>query len=243
VTRGPDPVVVLVHGAFHGAWCWARLIRELAARGVAASAVELPYTSYDDDVAAVRGAIAAAADGPVVLVGHSLGGGVVCAAGNAANVARLGFLSAMVVDAGQPVAERLAKHGVRPEYLAGATPELTAGIGPTPDGQLAVDPMVAAATFFSDCDAADTELAVSRLRPMSPSSMTGLPCDEPWRAKPSHYIFCTGDQALPLEAQQAFAAGLSGPTHNLDSSHSPFWNRPAEVAEIIGGWVAQTRAG
>jgi pimeloyl-ACP methyl ester carboxylesterase len=238
----PDPVVVLVHGAFHGAWCWMRLIPELAARGVAASAVELPYTSYEDDVAAVRSVIKATA-GPIVLVGHSLGGGVVCAAGTEENVVSLGSLAAMVVDAGQPVAERLAKHGVRPEYLGGARPEVTAGIGLTQDGELAVDPVAAGTTFFSDCDEADTELAVSQLRSMSVSSMSGVPDGEPWRVKPAHYIFCTADQALPLEIQQAFAAGLSGSTHNVNSSHSPFWNRPAEVAEIIAGWVTGVRAG
>ena len=239
---GRDPVVVLIHGLFHGAWCWERVISELAARGVAATAVELPYTSYDDDLAAVHAVIAASA-GPVVLVGHSLGGGLVCAAGTAATVERLGFLSAMVVDAGQPVAERLAKHGVRPEYQGGSTPELAAGLGLTPDGLVTIDPAVAAAIFFSDCTAADVGLATSKLRPASPSSVTGLPGDEPWRTKPSHYIFCTADRALPLEAQQAFAAGLSGTTSSLDSSHSPFWSRAAEVAEIITRWVADTRAG
>lgn len=233
---------VLVHGAFHGAWCWERVIRELTARNVTATAVELPYTSYDDDVATVHAAIEAAGR-PVALVGHSLGGGLVCAAGGTANVARLGFVSAMVVGAGQSVPERLAAGGVAPEYLGGATPELAAGMGVTPDGRVTIDPAAAAAAFFSDCTAADVEAAVTRLRPVSPSSMTGLPCDEPWRNKPSSYIFCTRDRALPLEAQQAFAAGLSGTTHSLDSSHSPFWSRPAEVAEIITGWLADPRVG
>jgi pimeloyl-ACP methyl ester carboxylesterase len=232
-----DPVVVFVHGAFHGAWCWQRVIGELAARGVGAMAVELPYTSYEDDLAAVRAAVETAG-APVVLVGHSLGGGLVCAAGDLPEVIHLGYLCAMVVDAGQPVPERLAKHGVRPEHQGGSTPELAAGMGATPDGWIAVDPAVAAATFFSDCTPADTELAVAQLRPASPSSMTGLPAAEPWRTKPASYIFTTADRALPLEDQEAFAAGLTGSTHTLDSSHSPFWSRPAEVAEIITTWVA-----
>jgi pimeloyl-ACP methyl ester carboxylesterase len=238
---GCDPVVLLVHGAFHGAWCWERLIAELAGRGVTATAVELPYTSYDNDLATVRAAIGAAG-APVVLVGHSLGGGLVCAAGDDPRVVRLGYLCAMVVDANQPVPERLAKHQVRPEHQGGSTPELAAGMGLTADGWVTVDPAVAAATFFSDCAPADVELAVARLRPASPSSMTGLPAGEPWRTKPAGYIFTTEDRALPLEDQQAFAAGLTGPAHTLDSSHSPFWNRPAEVAEIVAGWVADARS-
>jgi pimeloyl-ACP methyl ester carboxylesterase len=193
-----EPSLVLVHGAFHGAWCWERVVRHLAGRRIAATAVELPYTSYEDDLAAVLGAISAAS-GPVILVGHSLGGGLVCAAGGHPGVYRLGFLSAMVVDARQAVPERLAKHGVRAEYRSGATPELAAGMSVTSGAQIAVDREVAAAAFYSDCAADDAAAAVSRLRPASVSSMTGLPQSEPWREKPSSYVFCLQDRALPLD--------------------------------------------
>src|SRR5260221_10947192 len=33
---------VLVHGAWHGAWCWERLVPELEARGHASIAMDLP---------------------------------------------------------------------------------------------------------------------------------------------------------------------------------------------------------
>ena len=36
-----SPLVVLVHGAWHGAWCWATLQRELDARGIARHLVTL----------------------------------------------------------------------------------------------------------------------------------------------------------------------------------------------------------
>ena len=45
--------LLLVHGAFHGAWCWDRLRPELSDRGIAAQAVDLPFTSLADDEAAV----------------------------------------------------------------------------------------------------------------------------------------------------------------------------------------------
>ena len=32
----------LVHGSWHGAWCWERLVPELEARGHRAVAVDLP---------------------------------------------------------------------------------------------------------------------------------------------------------------------------------------------------------
>jgi hypothetical protein len=62
--------IVLVHGAWHGAWCWDAVVRELADRGSAAVAVELPLTGYPDDIAAVRQAIGEAGD-DVILCAHS----------------------------------------------------------------------------------------------------------------------------------------------------------------------------
>ena len=35
------PTVVLVHGAWHGAWCWQRVLPLLQAQGLAAHAVTL----------------------------------------------------------------------------------------------------------------------------------------------------------------------------------------------------------
>ena len=52
--------VVLVHGAWHGAWCWDGVVDALGADGIEVDALELPLTSHADDVAAARAAIEAA---------------------------------------------------------------------------------------------------------------------------------------------------------------------------------------
>jgi len=49
--------IVLVHGAWHGAWCWDGVSAELRARQIDAVAVELPFTGFADDVDVVRSAI------------------------------------------------------------------------------------------------------------------------------------------------------------------------------------------
>lgn len=234
------PAVVLVHGAYHGAWCWERVVRELDGRGVPNHAVELPYTSYEDDEAAVREAIEAAA-APVVLVGHSLGGGLVCAAGDHPGVVKLGFVTAMVVGARESVPGYLERQGVRPEYRSGA-PDVVPGIRVNADGWMWTHPAVAATTFFGGCSDEDVAFGLARLRPASPSSMSGVPRGEPWRTKPSGYVFCTRDRAVPLEVQRAFAAELSGPTHELAASHSPMFSHPRELAEIIASWADGTHA-
>ncbi len=62
-------------------------------------AVELPLTSFEDDVAATRQAIDGV-DGPVVLCGHSYGGAVITEAGHQRNVERLVYLAAFACDDG-----------------------------------------------------------------------------------------------------------------------------------------------
>src|SRR5215510_2746249 len=68
--------VVLVHGAWADGSSWAKVIPLLEKAGLNAVAVQNPLTSYEDDVAATRRAIALQ-DGPVILVGHSYGGLVI----------------------------------------------------------------------------------------------------------------------------------------------------------------------
>ena len=92
--------VILVHGAWADGSCWAKVIPLLAEKGMNATAVQLPLSSFEADVAAVRRAIALA-DGDVVLVGHSYAGAVIGEAGNDPKVARLVYVDAFAPDAGE----------------------------------------------------------------------------------------------------------------------------------------------
>ena len=66
----------LVHGAWHGAWCWDLLVPELEFRGHAAIAMDLPCedreATFFDYAETVSSALLDSSD--VVLVGHSLAG-------------------------------------------------------------------------------------------------------------------------------------------------------------------------
>jgi len=88
-TRGGPPAAVLVHGAWHGAWCWEPAVAALAADGISAVAIDLPGHGNDPgpmgdlhgDAAHVA-AVLDALSGPVVLVGHAYGGAVITEAGS-----------------------------------------------------------------------------------------------------------------------------------------------------------------
>ena len=101
--------IVLVHGAWHGAWCWDRVVEGLAARGVDVVAVDLPGHGASRQPlgdlhgdAAVVGRALDALDGPAVVCGHSYGGAVISegAAGHP-NVRHLVYLAALMPDAGE----------------------------------------------------------------------------------------------------------------------------------------------
>jgi pimeloyl-ACP methyl ester carboxylesterase len=77
------PPLLLLHGAWHGAWCWERALPDLAARGFEAHAVSVrghgasppasPRTTVLAYARDVRAAIETVGGRPV-LVGHSSGG-------------------------------------------------------------------------------------------------------------------------------------------------------------------------
>src|ERR1700676_3408949 len=85
--------VVLVHGAFADGSGWEAVANILKNDGYTVSVVQHPETSYADDQKYTKAAIDAM-DGPVVLVGHSYGGGRLPHAGNHPNVAALVYIAA-----------------------------------------------------------------------------------------------------------------------------------------------------
>ena len=215
--------VVLVHGAWHGAWCWAQVVDELDALGVSHDAVELPLTGLVDDAATVRDAIESAVEraGPgVVVVGHSYGGIVISqAAAGVDGVGRLVYLAAFMTDEGEDELSIMTAHG---------SPVLGAVV--VTDGGAAIDAAQAPALFYGDSDAATVAKAVSLLRPMrSGGRLEGAPA---WQSIPSTYVVCTEDRALPPAAQREMATRADAVVE-WPTDHSPFLTRPAELAALI----------
>ena len=74
VAAEPIRNVVIVHGAFADGSSWDKVIPLLQAKGMRVIAVQNPLTGLADDIAATKRAIDSV-KGPIVLVGHSWGGG------------------------------------------------------------------------------------------------------------------------------------------------------------------------
>lgn len=213
---------VLVHGAFHGARCFDRLVEVLASLGATCTTPELPLTSLAADAAVVRSTLDRM-DGPVVLLGHSYGGAVVTVAGNHPAVERLVLLAALAPDAGEAV------NGGPVEISRSFLSALRTGAS----GQLEVDPEQAARLFYPDADPLAAAAAAARLRPGS----TGLPGERieraAWRSRPTSYVVCADDPIVLPVSQRALAARTGGAVYEITGDHSPFLARPVELAELL----------
>lgn len=220
---------VLVHGAWHGAWCWDRLRPELEARSHRTVAMDLPVddgsATFEDYAAAVLDACPAdLAD--VVLVGHSLGAMVL-----------------PLVEAARPPALSVSLCGVIPNLGAApwddAPPMAREGAFATeqrPDGAT-VFPTVesAVASFYGDCTDADAAWAFARLRPQNSSSL--------WdRAYPVAVlpdvrraaVVGIDDAAVTLEFSRAVTRDRLGVDPvEIPGDHSPFLARPGELADVL----------
>src|SRR6266511_1690687 len=103
-------VFVLVHGAWHGAWCWERLAPKLRNRGHDVLAIDLPSEDLSAGGARYAEVVTEAIGDPsddVVLVGHSLGGLTIPLVAEQRPVARLVFLSALLPVPGRSLIDQL----------------------------------------------------------------------------------------------------------------------------------------
>jgi pimeloyl-ACP methyl ester carboxylesterase len=96
--------IVLVHGAWADGSGWKGVYDILVKDGYNVSVVQEPETSFKDDVAATKRALALQ-DGPSILVGHSYGGAVITEAGGDSSVAGLVYIAAHMPDAGENEAD------------------------------------------------------------------------------------------------------------------------------------------
>ena len=220
------PPILLVHGAWHGPWCWQPLVEELQARGRRVATVALPSCDDDparrgglhEDAAALEAAVALL-DGPALICAHSYGGMVLSAADlPAARIHHLVYLAAFVPQPGLPL---VAHFPALPPYV-----ELR------PDGSVAFRTELAREVFYGDCSEAVAAWATARLVLHSQAAVTTPIAAPLWQRQPFSYLLCSQDRTIPPEIQRGFAAGAQR-VIELDSSHSPMLSMPERLAGIL----------
>jgi len=269
------PPVVLVHGSWHGSWCWSLVTEHLAGLGVPAVAVDLDghglkgpspaarwrrpfdpaaYATEPSPVAGVTvSSVAASLIGqlrrigngrPCVLVAHSMGGAVATAVAEQAPelVSELVYLSAYAPVSGRPVSYYfgLPEAGHAVIDLLVADPAVVGAFRMDtgdPERQRAIQDV-----FYHDVDPAIAAAATALLTPDGPAAIAGETVTvtaERYGSVPHTYVVCLQDKAFPVALQRRFVSEIDAvsaePTtvRELDTSHSPFLSRPAELAEAI----------
>ncbi|MGY1651318.1 alpha/beta fold hydrolase [Geodermatophilus sp. SYSU D01119] len=215
--------LLLVHGAWHGSWCWRPLLEALG-EDVPAHTVDLPSAGGDPaalgdlsaDAAAVREALAGI-DGPVVVLGHSYGGAVVTEAVTAdSGVAHLVYLCAFQLDVGDSLLGSVG--GQAPPWWE--------------VGEHAIGVTDPEAVFYNGVPGGLARDAVARIGLQSRASVEQPLTNAAWRHVPSTYVVCEQDQAIPVFAQEAMSS-RAGEVLRLPSGHSPFLSHPAELAALL----------
>jgi pimeloyl-ACP methyl ester carboxylesterase len=214
--------IVLVHGAFSDGSAWAPVIERLQRRGYQVSAVQNPLTSLADDVAATR-RVLQRQPGDVILVGHSWAGAVITEAGNAANVKGLVYLSALVPDSGESVAEVMQRLGAPMD-----------GLKPDAEGLVWLDDPQA----YRDVMAGDlppplvARLAATQ-QPIAARAFGDKIGQAAWRSRPAWYLITEDDRALPPRVQRELAQRIGATTRTLKASHLSLLSHPDAVAALI----------
>jgi pimeloyl-ACP methyl ester carboxylesterase len=199
---------VLVHGAWHGGWCWAETAAALPARGHEVDAPDLPC---DRVGLTARDYAALLPTGVDLVVGHSLG------ARTAALVAarRHVYLGAVL-----PVTAEETANPFVPGFARFARDELDRSYWPDAD--------TCAELMYPDCPRERSDWAFPQLRPQA-----RLPLEEPSLCPADIVIVTTRDAAVDPDWQRSTAVAYGAQVVELNSGHSPFFTQPDDLAALF----------
>ena len=227
---------VLIHGAWHGRWCWDKLTSRLEQAGHCVIAPDLPGLGKDQTPLAeitlqtwvdYVGQILEAQPEPVILVGHSRGGVIISqvAESHPHKIKTLVYLAAFLLRDGESLLQ--VAQGDSASLLL---PNLIVS-----DDQLYATVRAEAQRegFYGECSDEDVTQAQSLLRPepMAPLATPIHLTAGNYGRIPRVYIECLRDKAIPIALQrQMYAATPCQQVITIDTDHSPFLSRPEALA-------------
>lgn len=232
---------VLVHGAFHGGWCWRPLAQRLRAAGSEVWTPTLtglgerahllsPSTNLSAFIEEVARLLEWEELSNVVLVGHSFGGLVACGVADRRpeRIAHLVLLDGLVAESGECALDLLdaATASERARTAEGLT-------APPPDPGV----------FGVDCP----QVVAWMARRMTPHPLAALSeplhlAAPPGAGRPCSYIRCV-EPAYPAmrKSHERIANRPDWRMHTLAACHEAMITAPDAVASLLLG-IAQTTA-
>jgi pimeloyl-ACP methyl ester carboxylesterase len=237
VAQSRQPLTfVLVHGAWHGGWCWKELANELRTRGHRVTAPTLtglgerahllsPAVDLETHIADIVNHIDAEELKEIVLVGHSYGGFVIrgVASRRASLISHIAYLDAFV-----PLNGEMVISYVSPEH-AKAISDLVAG------NATGTMPALAPAVF-GVAEPAQIDWVKRRLTP-HPARTYLQPIalgPDVETIKSRHYIACMSPKLDVFDStRNRIRQDASFAYSELDAGHDVMVTAPALLAETL----------
>ncbi|MDN5697047.1 MAG: alpha/beta fold hydrolase [Rubrobacter sp.] len=228
--------MILVHGAWHGAWCWDRLVPLLEEQGHEVITLDLPGHGEDTTPAAevtLQGytnkvvGVLETLNEPAVLVGHSLSGTVISQAAERrpAMIEKLVYLCAFLLPSGKSAIEASQEDGESVILGSIEMEEDKGRVNITEDGMKEA--------LYHDCPQEDFERAL-RLVGTQPLAPFGTPVEvseENFGSVRRTYVHTTQDRAASPAAQEKMYTELPcEKVVSMDTGHLPFFAAPQELA-------------
>jgi pimeloyl-ACP methyl ester carboxylesterase len=230
---------ILVHGSWHSAWNWHKVTPLLEMEGHKVHAIDLPGMGRDKTPIekvtldmSVRKVLEIIDSSPekVILVGHSKNGIVISQAAEyrSDKIEKLIYLAAYLVPDGKTQREYSMQDtkGVLKPYVVRneATQSTTLNQEIFKEG------------LYHDCDENIVELAkvILSAEPVITGATPLQLTDANFGRIPRYYIECTEDRAVtPFIQQKMYAELPVRKVYKMETSHSPFFSRPAELVAIF----------
>ena len=222
----------LIHGAWHGAWCWTHVAAALQALGHDARAVDLPIDRADATTSNYARAAAAAFDGSEapIVVAHSMAGLVAPLLAEHIALRGLVYLAAVLRRPGKSLADDRAdglNRDLSPADFGKALKRDDEGLTYWPDAASA------AGDLFPDASAEVAAWAFSHLRHQKGYWNDRVP-RAGWPAVPAVSIVCAEDRAVTPAWSRRVARDWLGVTPiEFPGAHSPHLTRPQELAALL----------
>src|SRR5215470_693363 len=214
--------VIMVHGAWADGSSWKDVILGLEREGLRVVAAPIPLTSFGDDTAALKRAIARS-PGSVILTGHAYAGAVIGAV-NDERVKALVYIAGLAPDEGETVAKVFYQDEKHPQ-----SPQLA----PDADGFIWMPEEGFRNAFAQHATADQIVLAAAVQRPISMKCIQEPVPTPAWRSKPSWYLIAEEDRMINPKTQQFMAKRMGAMTTSLRVDHSPMLSAPQKVVDII----------
>lgn len=231
---------VLIHGGWHGAWCWEKVAPLLEQGGHEVVSLDLPghgedrtpaaevtLEGYTDRVVAALDALSE----PVVLVGHSLGGTVISQAAERRpeKIDKLVYLCALLLPSGKSAIEASQEDGGSVILKNAEVQEDLGRIVLTEAGMLEA--------LYHDCPEEDFERARRLISPQ-PLAPLGTPVEVTegnFGSVRRTYVHTTEDRVVSPAAQEKMYAELPcEKVVSMATGHLPFFAAPEELAGHLG---------